>query len=103
MSLTEVVCAIWVFAVLGSAGLFGWSQAVQTTALTATSRAAADCADDAAEIWLAGQLPATADIVNGQSCTIQVILPKPGEEAVMTIVAQVDQSIQKLVVPVGPL
>lgn len=103
MTLTEVVCAIWVFAVLGSAGLFGWSQAVQTTALTVTSRAAADCADDAAEVWLAGQTPATAVSVNGRSCAVQLIPPKPGEEAVMTIVAQVEQSTQTLLVPVGPL
>lgn len=99
MNIMEVVVSVWLLSVLGSASVLGWGQAVVSIRTMAAQRAADDCADNAAETYLAGGQATTEVLWNGLTCQVNITRPENGEQAVVTIVAHVGKASQTIWVP----
>ncbi len=69
------------------------------TKMTSTQRAADDCADNAAETYLARHVATTETMWHGLTCQVQVLPPLGSEQGVITIVARVGDTSQTLWVP----
>ncbi|WDL97007.1 hypothetical protein [Alicyclobacillus sp. ALC3] len=99
MTITEVVVSVWLLSVIGTASLLGWSQTVLATKMTSAQRAADDCADNAAETYLAGQVATSETMWHGLTCQVQLLPAQDSEQGVMTIVARVGDTSQTLWIP----
>jgi hypothetical protein len=97
----EVVCAIWMVAVMGGAAVGAWAAAAHEQARTEVQRSADDCADDAAEYWLAGQA-VTLAANDTPGCAVDAAQTTIHGEDVVTLVARVDGASQTLYLPSGP-
>lgn len=95
MTMFEVVCAVWVMAVLGGAAVGSWVTATHAEQLTYMQRSADDCADDAAELWLAGHAVSVASM-DVKGCTVNVTEQAFSNGKVVTIAADVGNRTQTL-------
>ncbi|MCL6593077.1 MAG: hypothetical protein K6T31_03800 [Alicyclobacillus sp.] len=72
MNWLDVLGAMWVMAVAGTAAVGGWSVVQGLLQRAHDQQTALTCAQDAAEHWWVGQTIRGSVTVSGQVCTVEV-------------------------------
>ncbi|MCL6637653.1 MAG: hypothetical protein K6T26_06875 [Alicyclobacillus sp.] len=81
MNWLDVLGAMWVMAVAGTAAVGGWSAVNHLLLRAHDQQVALTCAQDAAERWWSGQTSSDPLVtVSGQVCTVEVKLDVQNQE-----------------------
>lgn len=102
MTFAELVCAIWLFGMTGAASTVAWVDAARALQAVVAQQTADDVADNAAELWVSGGVPASTDVGNGDNCRVGVMEEAGPFHVDTEITAVCGQASQTLWLPRWP-